>query len=125
MAKVATNKERLNELFDADPRNDAAIANSLGVSKQTISAWRNGTRSPKTSMITEIAKYYNCTEEWLYGWDMPAPTWMSLKNSKELVPTGENEQVNEIITLLLRLSKEKKAEAVRYLRYLVATEETK
>lgn len=124
MAKVATNRERLNELFDADPRNDVAIAHSLGVSKQTISAWKNGTRSPKASTITKIARYYDCTEEWLYGWDMPAPAWLSLTQSKELVLTGENEQINEIITLFLQLSHKKKAEAVRYLRYLATTEET-
>lgn len=73
MAKTATNQERLNQLFDADPRNDSAIGDALGVSKQTISAWRNGTRSPKRSMIIQIAKHYNVTEEWLMGWDLPAP----------------------------------------------------
>ncbi len=125
MAKVATNRERLIELFDADPRNDVAIAHYLGVSKQTISAWKNGTRSPKASTITKIAKYYDCSEEWLYGWDMPAPAWLSLSQTKEPVPTGENEQINEIITLLLQLPHEKRAEAVRYLRYLATTEETK
>ena len=72
MAKTATNQERLNQLFDADARNDIDIASFLGVSKQTISAWRNGTRSPKRSMITKIAQAYNTTEEWLMGWDLPA-----------------------------------------------------
>lgn len=74
MAKIATNQERLNELFDADPRSDIAIGGSLGVSKQTISAWRNGSRSPKRSMIIKIAEYYNTTPEWLMGWDLPAPS---------------------------------------------------
>jgi len=41
MAKTATIVERLNELFNADPRNDSAIAASLGVSKQTVSACKN------------------------------------------------------------------------------------
>lgn len=123
MAKVASNQERLNELFDADPRNDVAIAHSLGVSKQTISAWRNGSRSPKRSMIEKIAAFYNCSVEWLFGWDMPAPTWLSLKQKEEPVPAGENEQINEIISLLLGLSPVKKAEAIRYLRYLATTEE--
>jgi transcriptional regulator with XRE-family HTH domain len=73
MAKIATNQERLNQLFDADPRNDTAIGLSLGVSKQTISAWRNGTRSPKKSMLLKIAESYSTTPEWLLGWDLPAP----------------------------------------------------
>ena len=118
MAKEATNQERLNELFDVDPRSDNAIAHSLGVSKQTISAWRNGTRSPKRSMVEKIAEYYNCSIEWLYGWDMPAPAIFALRRKDESIPTGENEQIDEIISLLLELSPKKKAEAVRYLRYL-------
>lgn len=73
MAKIATNQERLNQLFDADPRNDTGIGIALGVSKQTISAWRNGSRSPKKSMIVKIAAYYNVSEEWLMGWDLPGP----------------------------------------------------
>ena len=72
MAKIATNQDRLNELFDADPRNDSAIGEALGVSKQTISAWRNGTRSPKRSILIKIAQFYHTTEEWLLGWDLPA-----------------------------------------------------
>ena len=73
MAKVKTNKERLNQLFDMDPRNDSAIADSLDVSKQTISAWRNGTRSPKGSMLEEIALKYGTSVSWLMGWDLPDP----------------------------------------------------
>ena len=74
MAKVATNKERLNQLFDADPRNDTEIGKALGVSKQSISAWRSGERSPKLSMVEKIAAYYGTSVEWLLGWDLPAPS---------------------------------------------------
>ena len=123
MAKIATSQERLNALFDADPRSDKAIAISLGVSKQTISAWRNGIRSPKRTTVSAIAKYYNCSEEWLYGWDMPAPALITLRQNEEPVPTDEKEQIDEIFSIILRLSPDKKSEAVRYLRYLVTTEE--
>ena len=68
--KVATNQERLNELFDADPRSDTAIAADLGVSKQAISMWRNGTRSPKKSVLVQISKAYNVSIEWLMGFDV-------------------------------------------------------
>lgn len=68
--KIATNQERLNELFDADPRNDTAIAAELGVSKQTISMWRHGTRSPKKSVLLQISKVYNVSIEWLMGFDV-------------------------------------------------------
>lgn len=67
--KVATNQERLNELFDADPRNDTAIADALGISKQALSAWRNGTRSPSKKMLFKIAETFGVSIEWLMGYD--------------------------------------------------------
>lgn len=84
--KVATNQERLIELFDVDPRNDTAIAHALGVSKQTISAWRNGTRSPKKPMLLEICKQFNVSIEWLMGFDVDRePT----ANKRAFVPNNE------------------------------------
>ena len=68
--KVATNQERLNELFDGDPRNDTAIAKALGVSKQTVSMWRHGARSPKKTVLIQIANEYNVSIEWLMGFDV-------------------------------------------------------
>lgn len=68
--KVTTNQERLNELFDNDPRNDTAIADALGVSKQTVSMWRHGTRSPKKSVLVKIANEYHVSIEWLMGFDV-------------------------------------------------------
>ena len=50
MAKIAAVVDRLNALFDADPKNDTAIADALGVSKQT-SALRRRARSPKLQNI--------------------------------------------------------------------------
>ena len=69
--KIATNQERLIELFNADPRNDTAIASELNVSKQALSAWRKGTRSPKKTVLVEISKMYNVSLEWLMGFDVP------------------------------------------------------
>lgn len=39
--------------------NDAA--KSLGVSRQTVSAWEHGVSKPETHRLKEIAKLYGCT----------------------------------------------------------------
>ena len=72
--KYTTNQERLNELFENDPRNDTAIASALGVSKQSISMWRHGLRSPKKSVLVKIAKEYDVSIEWLMGFDVDRST---------------------------------------------------
>lgn len=68
--KTTTNQDRLNELFENDPRSDTAIAAALGVSKQAVSMWRRGERSPKKSVLVKIAEEYNVSIEWLMGFDV-------------------------------------------------------
>ena len=69
--KVVDFQERLNELLDSDSRSYTAIAKDLGVSKQAVSSWRSGARSPKKSVIVKMARMYNVSLEWLMGFDVP------------------------------------------------------
>ena len=69
--KISTSQERLNELFSSDPRSDSAIAAELGVSKQALSSWRKGIRSPKKSVLIAIADMYHVGIAWLMGFDVP------------------------------------------------------
>lgn len=68
--KIATSTERLNELFDSDARNDSSIARALGVSRQALSSWRTGDRSPKKPMLIKICDEFNVSIEWLMGFDV-------------------------------------------------------
>ena len=68
MIKEDSLKGRLNHLFDTDPRTDSAIADALGVSKQAVSGWRQGVRTPRDNMIDVIAKEFGVSALWLrYG----------------------------------------------------------
>ncbi len=69
--KVASCQERINELFDSLTLTDTGIAESLGVSKQTVSAWRTGVRSPKRSMLETLSEKYRVDVAWLMGYDVP------------------------------------------------------
>jgi len=112
MAKMLSEK-RLCEVLESDPRPSAEIWEGFGVSKQTLSAWKNGTRSPKKSKLEEIAAYYGKDPLWFFGFE-----------EKEDLPIKkeEDEQAEEILSLIRNLSEEKKAEAIRYLRYLSTSE---
>lgn len=79
--KVATSVERLNDLFDSDPRSDTAIAKDLHISKQTLSAWRKGRRSPKKSVLVKISELYNVSIEWLLGFNVEK----CMDNSRSIV----------------------------------------
>ena len=115
MAQMPVTTERLNEVFNNDSRSDSDIAAFFGVSKQAISAWKNGTRSPKRSKLQEIADYYNKDIMWFFG----------ISDTKKDSPISSNvdERVAEIISLVNNLPSHKLTEALRYLRYLANSEE--
>ena len=93
--KVATFKERFNELCENNPQNASRIADDLHVSRQTVSAWRSGYRSPKEPTIIAIAKHFHVTVPWLMGFDVE-----KLEPVEEVRPifTPDSEKWRLIIT---------------------------
>ena len=72
--KVSTFQERFRKLCEANPTTDTSLAEKLGVSKQTVSSWKSGRRSPKKPMIISIARFFDVSVEWLMGYDVPKYT---------------------------------------------------
>lgn len=68
--KISTFRERFAQLCDENSGSLTRLAEALHVSKQTVSAWRLGTRSPKQPTIVAISDYFNITIEWLMGFDV-------------------------------------------------------
>lgn len=58
---------RFNELLERYSGSDSELAEVFGVSKQAISAWKNGVRSPKRPTIRIIADYFGVGIPWLNG----------------------------------------------------------
>ena len=69
--KVSSFQERFTELCESKATTDSALAEKLGVSKQTISSWKSGYRSPKLPMVELIAREFNVNAYWLIGYDFP------------------------------------------------------
>ena len=69
--KVSTFNERFDLLCSESSMTDIEISKKLQVSKQTISAWRNGKRSPKAPTIAAISRNFHVSVRWLLGFDVP------------------------------------------------------
>lgn len=112
-AMVSSFNERFNALCDKSRRNDTELAKELHVSKQTLSAWRSGVRSPKQPTIIMIAQYFNVSVEWLMGFDVEA--------SKKPAPVGDGltEGQRALIEFARSLTEEQAVVALRVLRSLV------
>ena len=123
--KVATNQERLKELFDADPRSDTAIAEALGISKQALSAWKNGTRSPGKKMLFKISETFNVSLEWLMGYDYPKKRKTlddPLYYFDEKLTKRDEAVLDRLLDLLVELSKTNRRQAKNILLALMESQ---
>lgn len=65
--QISTFAKRLDYLISQSGRSASSIARDLKVSKQTISAWQTGTRTPKYPTMVTMAQYFSVDQEWLMG----------------------------------------------------------
>lgn len=88
MKKVSTLEERLSALLDNSGVVDSSVAEAIGVSRQALSSWRTGVRSPKETAILALADYFKVDPVWLMGYDVP-PT---PEASPRRLPTSADEE---------------------------------
>lgn len=126
--KVNTFQERFAELCESNPANDTALANALHVSKQTISAWKIGTRSPRQPLVIDIANYFRVSVSWLMGFDVKkelTPHEMieeGFKNLNELYDTKTpvTEEAKIISAGIDKMSPDRREQALRVLQTIFA-----
>lgn len=66
----STFQERFTTLLEESKANgmdQQRVANALKVSKQTLTSWKSGARSPRRPMLLQIAAYFNVSPLWLEG----------------------------------------------------------
>ena len=89
--KVSTFQQRFKELCDSKSTTDTSLAEQLGVSKQTISSWKSGYRSPKRPMVENIARLFGVNTAWLMGYDFPRfpQNRLYVNDESPIRPTGK------------------------------------
>ena len=69
LTKVSTFQDRLKTALGNMTATD--LAKKIGLSKQAISTYMTGVRSPKQPVIAALASALNVNEAWLLGYDVP------------------------------------------------------
>jgi len=115
--KITTFNDRFDTLCSESSLNDIQIAQRLGVSKQTISAWRSGQRSPKQPTIRTISSYFRVSIRWLMGFDTPRyeedATAKEDSVSEEIKYDENHRQLHDLVD---RIPSDKEALAIRVLQ---------
>lgn len=69
--KTSTTSERLQEMMRIKNIKQADLAKATGISRGAISNYVLGRYEPKSDVINKLAKALNCSEMWLWGYDVP------------------------------------------------------
>lgn len=89
--KNSTTSERLHEIMKEKGIKQADLARMTGISRGAISNYVLGRYEPKSDIINKFAKVLNCSEMWLWGYDVPmkrqesSPNEMKLTEGEELL----------------------------------------
>lgn len=69
---VTTFSNRLKEIMELKKKRQIDIHNDCNISKSIISQWLAGkTRALNTEHLYTLGKYFNVSETWLMGYDVP------------------------------------------------------
>lgn len=69
--KTSTTSQRLKEIMDIKHLKQADLARLTGLGKGGISNYITGRYEPKSDIINKLATALNCSEMWLWGYDVP------------------------------------------------------
>lgn len=98
--------KRLKYLMDINKISQTKLADAVGVSKSMINSYVKGTYKPKQNTLTQLAKFFNVSETWLMGYDVPM-----------------EDSINEfILDAYNKLSDNGKIEFINYIEYLKSKE---
>ena len=79
--KNSTTSDRLKEAMSLRQMKQADLARATGLAKGGISNYVMGRYEPKSDVISKLAKALNCSEMWLWGYDVPMERTSSQKSS--------------------------------------------
>lgn len=109
------------------------LSKDIGMSQSSLSEWKRGNSIPKYEKLVKIANYFNIPVSYLTGKEEEEPVCgsntellerlTSLVKEKLATPEWSDEQSKQNLDLFNLLTADKKAEALRYLRYLVNLQE--
>lgn len=69
--KIASTSERIQYLLSERGMKQSDLARATGISRGAISNYATGRYEPKSDIVQKLAEALNCSEMWLWGYDVP------------------------------------------------------
>lgn len=103
--------ERIKQLREEKGYQQKDVAEKLGITKQALSNYENGTREPNLLTVIEIADLFDVSVEYLLGL-----TTERKRSNKLVFDKNLNRRLSVEIMELIRICKELSPEAIELLR---------
>jgi transcriptional regulator with XRE-family HTH domain len=117
--KTSSTSLRLQEIMDKKQLKQADLARMTGISRGAVSNYVLGRYEPKSDVISKFAKSLNCSEMWLWGYDVPmeriidkATNTIEVTEDEQklldlfrLVPENQQQMVLQMIEIALNTNK--------------------
>ena len=92
-SKTSSTSDRLKEIMRIRQLKQADLARATGLAKGGISNYITGRYEPKSDVINKLAKALNCSEMWLWGYDVPMERQVQKTASPEESELSEGEKM--------------------------------
>lgn len=69
--KIASTAERIQYLLSERGMKQSDLARATGISRGAISNYATGRYEPKSDIVQKLAEALDCSEMWLWGYDVP------------------------------------------------------
>lgn len=109
--KISTTSSRLQEIMSNKGIKQAELARITGISRGAISNYVLGRYEPKSDIINKFATALNCSEMWLWGYDVPMERE---EKSPQQIALSEHERV--ILNLLRRVPDDKREMVIQVIQ---------
>ena len=118
-SKTSSTSDRLKEIMRIRQLKQADLARATGLAKGGISNYITGRYEPKSDVISKLAKALNCSEMWLWGYDVPMERVNT--SSPEEPELSEGEKM--LLDLFRRVPEDKQALVLQMIRVALGNQE--
>ena len=120
-SKTSSTSERLKEIMRIREMKQADLARATGLAKGGISNYITGRYEPKSDVISKLAKALNCSEMWLWGYDVPMERQAQKNVSPEEPVLNEGEKI--LLDLFRKIPEDQQKLYLRILRSALGNQE--
>lgn len=85
LKRIANTKDRIREAMMLCQKKQIDLVKETGLNRSMISRYLSGQYEPKSEAINKIAIALNCSEMWLWGYDVPRERPATKKKSNTLL----------------------------------------